>query len=85
MPAARGWLPVVPPESVAQVTQTIVASDQAPEHLGSYAVEPLLLRAGRLMGSALALAGVNYVAALMRVLPERDPHEAIYEAAGLID
>ena len=36
------------------------------------------------MGSALALAGVNYVVALMRVLPERDPHEAVYEAASLI-
>jgi len=54
------------------------------EHLGSYAVEPLLLRAGRLMESALALAGINYLAALMRVLPERDPHEAVYETAGLI-
>jgi DNA repair protein RecO (recombination protein O) len=54
------------------------------EHLGAYAVEPLALRAGRLMGSALALAGINYLAALMRVLPERDPHEAVYEAASLI-
>jgi DNA repair protein RecO (recombination protein O) len=36
------------------------------------------------MGSALALAGVNYVAALMRVLPERDPHATVYEAASLI-
>jgi len=54
------------------------------EHLGSFAVEPLSLRAGRLMGSALALAGINYLAALIRVLPERDPHEAVYEAASLI-
>ena len=54
------------------------------EHLGSYAVEPLSLRAGRLMGSALALAGINYVSALVRVLPERDPHEAVYEAISLI-
>src|SRR5271168_2841 len=45
------------------------------EHLGFYAVEPLSLRAGRLMGSGLALAGINYVAALVRVLPERDAHE----------
>jgi DNA repair protein RecO (recombination protein O) len=36
------------------------------------------------MGSALALAGINYLAALVRVLPERDPHEAVYEAASLI-
>ncbi len=54
------------------------------EHLGSFAVEPLSLRAGRLMESALALAGINYLAALMRVLPERDPHEPLYEAASLI-
>ena len=54
------------------------------EHLGSYAVEPLSLRAGRLMGSALALAGINDVSALVRVLPERDPHEAVYEAASVI-
>ena len=36
------------------------------EHLGAYAVEPLSLRAGRLMASALALAGINYLAALTR-------------------
>ena len=54
------------------------------EHLGSFAVEPLALRAGRLMGSALALAGINYLAQLLRVLPERDPHEGVYEAASLI-
>jgi DNA repair protein RecO (recombination protein O) len=54
------------------------------EHLGSFAVEPLSLRAGKLMGSALALAGINYLAELVRVLPERDPHEALYEAASLI-
>ena len=54
------------------------------EHLGSFAIEPLSLRAGRLMESALALAGINYLAALMRVLPERDPHEALFETASLI-
>ena len=54
------------------------------EHLGAYAVEPLRLRAGRLMTSALALAGVNYLGALIRMLPERDPHAAVYEALSLI-
>jgi DNA repair protein RecO (recombination protein O) len=48
------------------------------EHLGAYAVEPLVLRAGRLMESALALAQ------LVRVLPERDPHEGVYETLSLI-
>jgi DNA repair protein RecO (recombination protein O) len=54
------------------------------EHLGAYVVEPLSLRAGRLMGSALALAGLNYLVQLVRVLPERDPHEGVYEGLTLI-
>ena len=54
------------------------------EHLGAFSIEPLALRAGRLMESALALAGINYLGALTRVLPERDPHEAIYETLTLI-
>ena len=54
------------------------------EHLGVYAVEPLALRAGRLIGSALGLAGVGWLGALMRLLPERDPHESLFEALALI-
>ena len=54
------------------------------EHLGGYAVEPLSLRAGRLMASGLALAGLNYLAQLVRVLPERDPHQGVYQALTLI-
>ncbi|RBP07429.1 DNA replication and repair protein RecO [Roseiarcus fermentans] len=54
------------------------------EHLGAFAVEPLRLRAGRLMGSGLALAGLSWLGALARLLPERDPHEAVYETLTLI-
>jgi len=54
------------------------------EHLGAFVVEPLTSRAGRLMESAMALAGINYLGALARLLPERDPHEAVYEALTLI-
>ena len=54
------------------------------EHLGAFAIEPLSLRAGRLMESALALAGITYLGALARLLPERDPHEAVYETLTLI-
>src|ERR1700688_2405796 len=50
------------------------------EHLGSFAVEPLKLRAGRLILSALALAGLSYLSTLLRLLPERDPHESLHEA-----
>ncbi len=54
------------------------------EHLGAFAIEPLRLRAGRLMESALALAGLAWLGALARLLPERDPHEAVYETLTLI-
>jgi DNA repair protein RecO (recombination protein O) len=54
------------------------------EHLGSYAIEPLSLRAGRLIASGLALAGVSYLGALLRLLPERDPHESLHEALEII-
>ena len=54
------------------------------EHLGAFAVEPLTSRAGRLMESAMALAGINWLGALARLLPERDPHEALYEALTMI-
>ncbi len=54
------------------------------EHLGHYAVEVTKLRAANLMASAAALHGLNLLAALLRLLAERDPHAALYEAALLI-
>jgi DNA repair protein RecO (recombination protein O) len=54
------------------------------EHLGTFAVEPLVLRAGTIMSSALALQGINLIGALLRLLPERDPHPALFETVELI-
>jgi hypothetical protein len=54
------------------------------EHLGVFRVEPLSLRAGRLLSSALALAGLGYLGALLRLLPERDPHEGLFDALSVI-
>jgi DNA repair protein RecO (recombination protein O) len=50
------------------------------EHLGNYTVEPLKLRAADYFGAPHAIYGVGHVAALMRLLPERDPHTALYES-----
>jgi DNA repair protein RecO (recombination protein O) len=50
------------------------------EHLGYYAIEGTMLRAERLMRSASASYGIQTLAALLRLLPERDPHEEIYRA-----
>lgn len=52
------------------------------EHLGEYRVEPLTLRAARLMETATAVYGVQALAALLRLLPERDPHPHLF---GMLD
>lgn len=54
------------------------------EHLGHYAVEGTALRAGSVMASPLALHAIGTVAALLRLLPERDPHAALYAALGVL-
>ena len=54
------------------------------QHLGNFQIEPLELRAARLMETATAVYGVQAMAALLRLLPERDPHPHLYEALGII-
>jgi DNA repair protein RecO (recombination protein O) len=49
------------------------------EHLGMYALEGTRLRAATLLASSHAVYGVTHLAALARLLPERDPHEDIFE------
>src|SRR6266480_3212391 len=49
------------------------------EHLGTYAIEGTRLRAATLLASSHAVYGVTHLAALARLLPERDPHEDIYD------
>jgi DNA repair protein RecO (recombination protein O) len=50
------------------------------EHLGHFTVEAMRLRAGEFMTVAHAAYGITHLAALCRLLPERDPHEAVHEA-----
>jgi DNA repair protein RecO (recombination protein O) len=54
------------------------------EHLGQFAVEPVMYRAARLMEQAAALHGLRHVAGLLRLLPEREPHEDLFEAATVV-
>ena len=49
------------------------------EHLGYYVIEGTRLRAATLLATAHATYGVTHLASLVRLLPERDPHEDIYE------
>ena len=54
------------------------------EHLGQLTVEPTAERASHLMQSATGIYGMQMLAALLRLLPERDPHPALYETLGPI-
>jgi len=54
------------------------------EHLGHYAVEASNLRAAGFLSAAHAVYGVIYLAALCRLLAEREPHASLYEALQAI-
>lgn len=54
------------------------------EHLGDFRLEPLHLRAARLMENATSVYGVQAMGALLRLLPERDPHPHLFEALDVI-
>jgi DNA repair protein RecO (recombination protein O) len=49
------------------------------EHLGNYTIEPTVSRAARLINSQAGLYGIQTVAGLLRLLPERDPHRSLYD------
>ena len=48
------------------------------EHLGTFEVEGGELRAARFIASPLALYGLATLTALLRLMPERDPHPAAF-------
>jgi DNA repair protein RecO (recombination protein O) len=54
------------------------------DHLGNYAVEGMHLRAAGFLTAAHAVHGVTHLAALCRLLAEREPHASIYGALEMI-
>lgn len=54
------------------------------EHLGTFQAEAIELNAARLFDSAVAVFGLQTVAAHMRLLPERDLHPGLYDALALL-
>jgi DNA repair protein RecO (recombination protein O) len=54
------------------------------EHLGNFSVEPLRLRAGEMLEHRDALTGLNAFSSIAAVLPEREPHESVYEVAEIL-
>jgi DNA repair protein RecO (recombination protein O) len=54
------------------------------EHLGEYRVELLASHAARLIEAPVALYGLATISALLRLLPERDPHPALHEGLAVL-
>ncbi|MEM9104530.1 MAG: DNA repair protein RecO [Pseudomonadota bacterium] len=77
---SRRMQPVLQPGNGVSVTWRA----RLDQHLGTYQIEPTELRAARLMETATGVYGVQAMAALLRLLPERDPHPHLYEALGII-
>ena len=68
--------PVLQPGNAIQVNWRA----RLDEHLGHYTVEALRLRAAAFLTQSHALYGLAHLCALMRLLPERDPHPELYAA-----
>jgi len=54
------------------------------EHLGTFQAEAVELNAARLIESASSIHGLQVLAAHFRLLPERDPHERLFETLCLV-
>lgn len=65
-------------------TVNVVWRARLDEHLGYYALEGTKLRAATMFGSPHAVYGITHLASLVRLLPERDPHEDIYQTVETI-
>jgi DNA repair protein RecO (recombination protein O) len=54
------------------------------EHLGLFAIEPAALRTDLLLSSPQGLHGIGLLGALLRLLPERDPHPGLFDRAQVL-
>ncbi|KQS80541.1 DNA repair protein RecO [Rhizobium sp. Leaf384] len=77
---SRSLQPVLQPGNAVEITWRA----RLDEHLGEFRMEPLELRAARLMETAAAVYGVQAMAALLRLLPERDPHPHLFTSLSVI-
>ncbi|NBN78205.1 DNA repair protein RecO [Microvirga tunisiensis] len=77
---SRRLAPLLQPGNSLQVTWRARLADQ----LGVMTVEALTLRAGLLLGDPIGLYGLQHLAALARLLPERVAHAGAHEALTLV-
>ncbi|MBO0905734.1 DNA repair protein RecO [Jiella sonneratiae] len=73
-------------QPVLQPGNSVEASWRArlDEHMGTFLIEPVTLRAASLIESAAALNAIQLAAAHLRLLPERDPHPRLYDGLSVI-
>jgi len=72
--------PVLQPGNDVAVTWRARLEDQ----LGTYQVEATQLRAARLIASPGGLYGLGLLGHLVRLLPERDAHPALFDVLGVV-
>lgn len=77
---SRTMQPVLQPGNRVEV----VWRARLDEHLGEFKLEPIRLRAARLMEKATSVYGIQAMGALLRLLAERDPHPHLYETLDVI-
>ena len=77
---SRHMRPVLQPGNLVMVTWRARLED----HLGTYQLEPLSLKAGFILAHPLQLAGLTTLMALAQLLPEREPHPRLYHAAHVV-
>ncbi len=77
---SRSMQPVLQPGNSVEATWRA----RLHEHLGEFRIEPVSLRAAQLMETATALHGIQAMAALLRLLPERDPHPHLFEMLEVV-
>ena len=72
--------PVLQPGNFVQATWRARLED----HLGTFVFEPLKLSAGTIMENAFRLSGLTTLASLAQTLPEREPHQRLYNAFQIV-
>ncbi len=77
---SRRQQPVLQPGNEVHLTWRARLAD----HLGTFAVELLHGRAAGLMETPLGLHGLQHLASMLRLLPEREQHARLYTAVKLV-
>jgi DNA repair protein RecO (recombination protein O) len=77
---SRRMQPVLQPGNSAD----LVWRARLDEQLGTFQIEPVKMRAAQLMETAIGIHGIQAMAAYLRLLPERDAHESLFEIFEVI-